>query len=168
MKSLPQAIDAKLKILARSWIELSAADAFSALSDVDYFLYATQRYGAEVRPILGATKPGGHGAWNVTVHAFRRKRSFELIVNELDPDGLISITCDSKDYNVLLRVFLKPRSETITDVELHIAANPKTIAARLTLHAFKLRKNRIRRRIERNMRRLFERLEQRYIVTRQT
>lgn len=145
---------ATFEIVGAADTKLTISQTFDLLTDIDIIDRLSERANAKIIRRGDPNGPITGLIWEVTAAIRRKVREFTVTVADLDPPRRITYHLQSAQYEIYVDVSLNVIAADLTRMQVAISADPNTLAARMVLHSLRMAKHRLRRRLERNLRRL--------------
>jgi len=150
----PRSKIANLNLAAIEETTLSVPQLFDRLTDVEAFERLAKRENVIVKHQGDRSGPLTNQSWTVKAAIRRKIRNFTININHIDAPNSITYGLVSNQYDVDILVTLRAKSPESTLLQVEVAANPRTITARLLLRSLSFSKHRLSRRLARGLRRV--------------
>lgn len=133
---------------------LAVSQLFDRLTDVRALENLAVRENVIIKHHGDRNGPLTNQSWAVKAAIRRKIRHFTININEVDAPNSITYGLVSDKYDVDIFVKLRSESPESTLLQVEIAANPRTITARLMLRSLNFSKHRLSRRLARGLRKV--------------
>lgn len=150
----PHSKIAKLNLAAIEETTLPLPQIFDRLTDVRAFERLAKRENVIINHSGDRNGPLTNQSWDVKAAIRKKIRHFAISINDIDAPNSITYGVLSNQYDVDIFVTLRAKTPETTLVQVEVAANPRTITARLLLRSLSFSKHRLSRRLRGGLRRL--------------
>ncbi|NPD14360.1 SRPBCC family protein [Xinfangfangia sp. D13-10-4-6] len=146
---------------AKKDIEAPLDFVWQQLTDFPQYERMAVRRGAEVERVDHLRTPGAGMGWRIRFAYKNKPRKVLLRVVEMSVNQALDFDLDSPSVAGGIRVELLELSPRLTRISLAAEIRPKTLAARLLIQSLRLVKGRTQRRLDGQMNKLAQLIEQR-------
>ncbi len=150
-----------MKLTAKTDIEAPASFVYASLNDHAMWEREMTRRGAEIDRPADMPLAGVGAGWQLRVPFRGKVRKLLLRIEALDPDTRIVISVEGQAIDGSSVWEMLPMSPRRTRLRLAVEVRPKTLAARLFLNTLRLAKGRVQLRLEKRLKQMAARIEER-------